>query len=1143
MSKGGWTFRAIIWSDQSRKQFGQMAAVPMSRHAGLLYPFAKYQAAKSITLLSCLLAATMALGQYSGNVQGTIFDPAKQVVADAIVLLTNTETGVTSSTKSNSSGLYRFSNVAPGKYKVTVEASGFKRTELSAVLTTEATLGLDINLQIGSVAESVTVIATEEKSLNPDETRLETSLGARTISSLPKQNNSVYSMVTAAPGVTGYIDTRNTDNFTNEHLLDVSANGQYYGGNAYVLDGISIVSNIVTGMVNISPNPDSIQEASLQTNTFNARYANSSSVVDELTSKSGTNQFHGSVNFLHTDQSMTANSEFIHSYSPFHRHDLTAAFGGPVVKDKTFFFSSVELKRSSSQGLTTTQGSFGSTGLVTYEDPAFAEWASANFPATHGTYILNKYKPTSVATRGIVQWADPNYSTFCSSPIPGCNTPFLDQGTPTTTPFSNGLQYNFRGDQYFHGGKDRVFGNFYRTNLDYQVADIRPEFTVVNHTLNWFLSTNYTHVFSPNFTNVLAFGTFRAGGNTNANDLNGLAGDPLSKMPFLHTNAEGIDIGGAAWGPAVFIQHNYDWNDLVTYIRGNHKLTAGVDVYHGDDSADFSAPRERPSYQFTDLTAFVQDQVFQESGVTFNPITGQFSPNLFGDQNTRIGAFFQDDWKIRPNFLLTAGLRWDDFGNPSNYKYDKVYPEIDNIHIPSTGSIDSRFTNAVIRGSKHLFNHGQKNNWSPRVGFAWSPIPSRSWSIRGGAGLYRTPITLGQALDSLDLNPPNWIFPVFGVQQAIPAIYSFGTQTTHPYGFVYPQIPTTGLNSSGGLIGVASAVNGVDPDLSIQKIFVYQFGTEQQLPKNIVVGLNYSGSHGYDILSGNTDYNRFPGDLVDGKLDRLNPNFGSMGFVWNTGKSNYNAMVATVRESLSRITWQASFTWAHSLDNGVCATRFDYNSNLDCSPDQRIMQYGTSSFDVQRRFSLSGVYRFPEVKRSHLSILLGGWQISTIAIAQSGTPFTALNTSNYCQPPSGTPWGPANPYPNNCGDYNQDGFNLDYPNLGSTPRNGWSRTQYLNGVFGSGVFTAPTLGMQGNERRNLFRNAGLFQVDANLGKSFSLPWFRDEHSTLQLRGEFYNLLNRVNLTAVDNSLTSATFGRSRDTLQPRTIQVVARFEF
>jgi hypothetical protein len=1092
--------------------------------------------------LALIFSTFTAFAQYSGNLQGTIFDPSKSVLPGAAVELRNKNTGVVGTSTSNDAGLYRFLNIAPGDYVISASANGFQKTNASVTVTTNATIGLDLTMTVTATTSEVTVTG-NEVGVNPDETRLQTTLSAANISSLPLQNNSVYGIVQAAPGVTGFVDTRNTDNFTNEHTLDVSANGSYYGGNAYILDGVSIVSNIITGEINISPNPDSIQEASLQTNSFSAQYGNSSSVVDELTSKSGTNTFHGTVNYLFTNDALTANTEFIHGYSPFHRHDITASFGGPIVKDRTFIFGSIEKKLSSSQGLTTGNGSSGSVGLVKYEDPAFTAWAQANHPGTHGTYILNTYKPTSVQNRGIVEWADPAYTTFCTSPVAGCDSPFLDQGTPTTTPYSNGLQYNIRADQYFRQGKDRLFGNYYRTTTSYQAADIRPQFTVVDGTLNWFLSTNYTHVFSPNFTNILTFGAFQAGGFQSSNNLPGLTGAPVSKLPYLSTNAEGITFGGNAWGPATFIQHNYDWNDLVTYIRGRHALKVGVDVYHGDDSANFSAPRERPTYTFANMNDFVADKVFQESGVTFDPLTGHFSPNLFGVQNTREGIFVQDDWKPKPNLLLSLGIRWDDFGNPYPYGYPKQYPLIDNIHIASNGSLDTLFGNAVIRGNKNLFNSREVNNWSPRFGFAWSPGSAAGVSIRGGAGLYRTPITLGQSLDSLDLNPPNWIVPTFGVQQSIPAIYSYGTATTSPFGFVYPTIPATGVNESGGLIGYAVAVNGVNPNLSIAKVVVYRLAVEQQLGSRTVFGIDYSGSTGIGLLSGNLDYNRFAGDLADGKLDRLNPNFGQMGFVWNTGHSNYNALIPSIRQSVKGLTWQASYTWSHSLDNGICATRFDYNQNLDCSPDQHYMPYANSSFDIRNRFTVSGDYRVPNPGIRHLSQLLGGWEVSTLSIFQTGLPFQAVNTASYCQAPAGTSWGPANPYPGNCGDYNQDGFNLDYPNIGTARPGGFKKHQYLTGVFEASAFTTPTIGSLGNEGRDIFRNPGLINVDANLIKNFSLPWFHGERSNLQVRGAFYNVLNRVNLLGVDNSVTSATFGRSTDTQQPRLIQLVGRFQF
>ncbi len=1097
----------------------------------------------ALTIAFLFQFASLAFGQYSSNIQGTVFDPNSRVIPGAKVTLKNTETGVSASAESNASGLYRFENLAPGRYEVMVSANGFTTAKVTAATTTNSTAGVDVTLQLAGANTSVTV-SEITTTLNPDETRLETTIGAQIIQALPLQNNSVYGIVQAAPGVTGFIDTRTTDNFTNEHTLDANANGGYFGGNAYILDGISVVSNIVTGEVNISPNPDSIQEASLQTNYFGAEYGNASGVVDELTSKSGTNKFHGSGNYLFTNQDLVAGTEFIHSYSPFQLQDVTGSFGGPIIKDRTFFFSSVEMKRASSQGLNNTVGQGGSVGLVKYEDPAFTAWAAASYPQTHGTYILNHYKPTAVKTAGVVEWADPTYSSFCTTPTATCSAPFLDDGVPTATPSNNGLQYNFRVDQYFHDGRDRIFANYYRTTDDYQADDIRPQFDVNNNTLNWFLDANYTHVFSPNLMNIFKFGAFQAGGLVNSNNLVAADGASPSKLPYLSTNAEGISFGSNAWGPATFIQHNYDWNDLITFIHGRHAFKFGADVYHGDDSADFSAPRERPSYNFSNLTDFAADQVFQESGVTFNPLTGQWSPNRFGDQNTRVGAFVQDDWKVKPTLLLTLGLRWDDFGNPTAYKYTKEFPTIDNMHIPTTGTIDSRFQNAVIRGGS-LFNKSTSNNWSPRVGFAWSPFGAKAWSVRGGLGLYRTPITLGQALDSLDLNPPNWIFPTFGVQQQIAAIYSFGTSTSSPYGFVYPTIPSTGLNQYGGLVGVASAVNGVDPNLTIPKVMVFQLATEREVGKNLVAGVTYTGSHGFELLSGNNDYNRFAGDLIqnNGTLTRLNPNFGSMGFVWNVNASNYNALILTARQTVRGLTWQGSYTFSHALDSGTCATRFDYSGNLDCAPDQHHMLYGTSSFDVKSRLTVAADYKIPDPGNGHLRPILGGWELSTLAVAQSGNPFTAINFANYCAPPAGSQWGPGNPYPSNCGDYNADGFNLDYPNLGTAKPGGFSRHSFLTGVFKAGDFATPTLGGQGTEGRDIFRGPGLVNIDANLSKSFAIPWFNGEHSTLQLRSSFYNVINRANLTNVDYGVSSATFGRATNTQQPRVIQFVGRFQF
>jgi hypothetical protein len=247
----------------------------------------------TMTILILFQLSTSALGQYTSNVQGTVFDPSHNVLPGAAVELRNTDTNLTSIIQTNDAGLYHFANIAPGNYKITVVASGFQKTEISTVLTTASTAGVDITLQVAGATSSVTVEGISA-ALNPDETRLQATIPAETIENLPLQNNGVYSMIMATPGITGFNDSRFSDNFTNEHWVQGSANGTYFGGNTYVLDGIPVISTVVNGEVNISPNADSLQEVTLQTNTFSSQYGNSSSVVMEMASKSGTNAFHGS---------------------------------------------------------------------------------------------------------------------------------------------------------------------------------------------------------------------------------------------------------------------------------------------------------------------------------------------------------------------------------------------------------------------------------------------------------------------------------------------------------------------------------------------------------------------------------------------------------------------------------------------------------------------------------------------------------------------------------------------------------------------------------------------------------------------------------------------------------------------------------
>jgi len=283
-------------------------------------------------------------------------------------VLLNTATQVSQETTSNDNGEYRFASLAPGAYKITASASGFAATEVNATLATSQNLNVPVSLTVAGSTQAVEVTG-EMPVVNTAETRTQLTLGTQTLSALPLAGRNMISLVTLAPGVTGVGTSAGgspcsgRDNFSTETQVDASANGQGSVGNLYVVDGLDITSAIRPGVLNLTPNPDSIQETSIQTNTFTVDYGRASSLQMVMTTKSGTDTFHGSVSDYFTSQQLWAGTEFVHNYSPFHAHNMSASIGGPILPRKQFFFFfAIEPLWS----LNTTGNS-----QTTFEDPAF----------------------------------------------------------------------------------------------------------------------------------------------------------------------------------------------------------------------------------------------------------------------------------------------------------------------------------------------------------------------------------------------------------------------------------------------------------------------------------------------------------------------------------------------------------------------------------------------------------------------------------------------------------------------------------------------------------------------------------------------------------------------------------------------------
>jgi hypothetical protein len=1057
-----------------------------------------------------IVLCTMCWAQFSSSVQGTVRDSTGAAVAKAKVALRDLGTGVVSQINTTGEGFYRFNSLPIGRYTVTVTADGFKTETIQVEVTANQSRDVDVTLGVAAISQSTTVAA-EAALVDTTETRIHMSIDAEKLQDLPVLSNNIISLMSMAPGVVGN-NADQGDNFTNEYFPDMSANGRNWSGNQFNIDGLTVTSNVTTGTLNWAPNPDSVEELTVETNTFKVDQGFGSSMVVNMVTKSGTNQFHGSGKYLFNDQHMWAATHFTDptvGYAPFQKHDISGTFGGPIVKGKTFFFASVETLRSlTSSGKQAT----------TFESPQFVAWAQQNFPGTIGTTVLSNYPVVGLNNISANSLASDYFGSSCGTSstynIP-CDMPVIMNGTYDQSPYRNGVQYSLRGDQYLNGGKDRIFGSYLNMDEGDQNAAIRKSFASVNSTTSWAAQASWTHTFSANMVNEFGFFADHVFGWSTKSA-------PFS-VPSITVAGVGLTID-PGWS-GLYAQHNYNWRDVVSWVHGSHSFHIGGGVFRDDDTADFRNAQGRPQFTFDNLIDLVTDYPSSEGGVAYDPLTGQAKPFVFGARGNGESLFFQDEWKVRANLMLTLGIRWDDFGNPvgvNGYHYSNLFL--------GNGDLDQRFEGASVRSVTSPFAHRLNRNFSPRFGYAWSPGHSGKTNIRGGIGVYHNPIDLGETIDILRGNPPGFLFPDFTQSTPIKPLFSLGTQNTvWPFGFTLPTIPLGQVNPVGGLVGVQSDVWGINPNLGSPITLNWVVGVEREMPAKFVVSANYSGSRTWGALSG-TDFNRFAGDLNDGSLDRLTSNFGSMDYIYNFNQIWYKALLLSVRRSVGRlVSFQASYNLSSSSDLGQAGDRTLGTLYGDFVDQHNMALKAPSAWDVRSRFSASGLLSAPtpfassEVSRA----VLGGWELGFTVSAQTGTPYSVYNTNDYL---SG-------------GDYNRDGYNYDYPDMPATNFGGsHTRSQFLNGLYTAADFSTPAIGTDGNFKRNSYRNPGFFGINTSVIKDNRLP-FMGERGTLQLRVDFFNLFNRTNLGTVDSNLADSTFGTVQSQLDPRVIQVGGKLIF
>jgi len=1113
----------------------------------------------SVRFLSCLLAfAFLGLccyAQFSGNIQGVVLDPSGAAIAKASVQLRNVDTGITQTAVSGDSGNYSFSNLQPGDYVLIGTATGFKTTQVHLTLSTAQLQAINITMPLASVAATVTVTS-EAPAMDTGDSRLQTTLSSQTVRDLPQLNRNLWDDLAVQPGVVG-TGTRGAgespgggaDNFGTQ-TPQISANGRSYTGNVVFVDGMNVTSPVQNGNIILAPIPDAIQEASLQTNSFDAENSLGSSVLIQITTKSGTNQFHGDGDLVYTNQDLQAIQTFQNTVAPFGRKDLVGALGGPIKKDKAFFFADVEklwAKTPEQQG------------TATWDSPEFDSWANANFPATTasniGTQILDNYPAsylhsTGVANVNIGTAQSPNLvpatadNYLLGGPCPAgqttiaynnapngatatvpCNLPVLDTGSFVFSPYYNALQYNFRFD-YYLTTRDRFYLSYYNDSFDQQSPSPRANLGSVNIMRNRYGQVDYTHTFNSNLLLESSFGFASVGG------ANGqfVPGQNLSVPEIgIADNSQGVVFSGG-FGPGEYRGPNYNWRAVLNWVHGAHTFKFGYDADHAIEHGDFTPTNVRPNFTFNNLFDLVLNSPFNESVGAYG-LNGQPGYVVFGGQENPFGFYAQDDWKAKPNLTLTLALRWDDFTNHSPWADTGCAAPINScfrfsdIFLGTGTTRLQQITGATVKQRPDgLFTSAQTNYWSPRIGVAWDPTGQGSWVVRGGIGVYRDWVVLGQSVDQMRNNPPSVLSETFTAGSAgVQPQFALAPNATYPFNFPLPTIGAVTIDPvSGGYVGIPSNVNSLAPNLTPPLSVNYVVGLEHQLPWKFVSSVSYSGSRSYNGLTG-TDWNRCPNCTVS---NRPNPNFLTMTYVTSSNSSTYNSMILAVRRNAgARGSFQASYTLSHAKDYPEAGTRFDQDGGLNIpDPAAYFSYYSDANWDVRQRFSFSGLYNIPGIGNGLEKGLTSGWEISSIAAIQSGTPYWVTCNAAAC-------------------DYNNDGVNYDVPNAPAANFTGsHSRGAYENGIFTAGDFSAPAPGTEGNLARNSYRNPGLFQVDAAVLKNTHVPWL-GEAGNFQIRFDFLNVFNVTNLGSVDANMNDFNFGKVTTALPKREIEIGARIAF
>jgi len=1085
----------------------------------------------------------------SASIHGTVLDESGGTVSGAKVTAINTDTGLQRGTVSNAQGAYVLMELPVGHYRVEAEAQRFKKyvqEGISLDVNQQATV--TVHLAVGTATQQIQVTS-DAPIIETTSTNLGQTVGEREILDLPLNGRDFTQLGLLQTGVVpltpGLLEAGGPARAGQAYAV----NGQRPESNNFLIDGADNFDTVDGGLV-MEPPIDAIAEFRILTHTANAEFGHSTGSTTNIITRSGTNGYHGTAWDFFRNNAMDAKSFFADSVEPLHRNQFGGVFGGPIKKDKTFFFLYYE-------GVRDTQGE---TTLATV--PSNAE-RTGDFadqcPLNNGTF--NSQGLCIDNTSGQVSQNGQLINEFTGQPISNNQLPFINPISQTLLsyyPLANDGPFTYVGTQSQTSNTDQ-FGvrmDHYLTSRDtlnfrYSFGQSNeidplppgganvPGFPVTINQRDQNFVAQETHTFSPTVVGILRASYLRnkflLGNNINHTDPASLGFQYEPSLeeaigpPFIQVGGY-ASIGDPITGPRNTYQNTYDFSGSLTWIKGRHEFKFGggyqynqINMLQGIATNGFFVFSTFPVNNAFASFLFGQPVVFLQGGGDFyRALRGQ-AFNLYG----------QDTWKVSSRFTVNYGLRYE---VPSPYTENHNYQ---NLWIPGRQSVVFPSAPAGLLypgdpGVPRGLIPTERDAFAPRVGLAWDVRGDGKWLVTSAYGIFYDPYYTGQGgpLQDPISAPPYLQTPQVGTP-------NFAD-------------PFNGQNPFNGTFSPDMTLLVLNPNLRLPYAQDWNLNIERSLGGNWLLEVGYIGTKGTKLprfieanpavyipgesTQGNADQRRlYSGCTVTGTTPCT---YSSVGEIAGISDSSYNALQVSLKRRFTHgFSMLASYTLSKTLDDvssfnitGSASQSVAGENDLAQNPFDLKAEWGRSMFDARHRFVTSYQWDLPWFKHpdNWYGHILGNWQVNGITTLMSNTPFTVYDSSNPSLQGSA---------PEISGFFSSRPNIVGNPNTGTCP--GGASVRTAGCWFNTSAFAHAGIGQFGDVGRNTMDGPAFQQWDFSAIKTIPIH----ESMNLQFRGEIFNIFNNVNFELPNNDINSPGFGQIVAAQPGRIVQLALKFQF